>query len=63
MRPKKKFDQQGFNPKGSTSKRDAKCSLGKFFNKDNTNAGSCYGCGMPGHLLKDSPLIQKMGEK
>ena len=35
---------------------------GKFFNKDNTNVSSCYDCGMSGHLLKDCPLIQKMGE-
>ena len=43
-------------------KRNEKLSKGKFFHKDNTNVSSCYGCGMPGHLLKDCPLIQKMGE-
>jgi len=58
---KKKFNQRGFDSKGSTLKRNEKLK-GKFFNKDNTNVSSCYGCGMPGHLLKDCPLIQKMGE-
>ena len=60
---KKRFNQRGFNTKGSTSKRTEKYTTGKFLNKDNTNIGSCYGCGMPSHLLKDQPLIQKMGKK
>ena len=61
MRLKKKFNQRGFNSKGCTLKRNEKFK-GKFFNKDNTSVSSCYGCDMPGHLLKDCTLIQKMGE-
>ena len=63
MRLKKKFNQRGFNSRGCTPKRNEKFPKSKFFNKDNTNVSSCYGCGMPGHSLKDCPLIQKVGEK
>ena len=63
MGMKKKFNQRGFNTKGSMSKRNEKYAKGKFVNKENANITSCYGCGIPGHLLKDCPLIQKMGEK
>ena len=59
---KKKFNQRGFNSKGPSLKRNEKFSKGKFSHKDNTNVSSCYGCGMPGHLLKDCQLIQKKGE-
>jgi len=54
---KKKLNQRGLNSKGSTLKRNEKFPKGKFFHKDNTNVSSRYGCGMPGHLLKDCPLI------
>jgi len=37
-------------------------SNGTFINKDNPNTNSCYGCGMKGHLLKDFPILQKIGE-
>jgi len=47
---KKRFNQRGFNPKGSTSKRNEKFTKGKFFN---TNISSFYGWGMPGNSLKD----------
>jgi len=35
----------------------------RFTTKNDTNVGSCYGYGTPGHMLKDCPLIQKIGEK
>ena len=53
---KKKFNQQRFNSKGSMLNIN-ESSKGKFFHKDNSNVSSFYGCGMPGHLLKDCPLI------
>jgi len=37
-------------------------SNGTFINKDNPNTNLCYGCGMKGHLLKDCPLLQKIGK-
>jgi len=55
---KKKFNQRGFNSKGSTFKRNEKFK-GKLLNKDNTNISSCCGCGMPGHLLKIIHLSKK----
>ena len=59
---KEKIYSMKFNSKGSPSKRNAKLHKGKFINKYNTNVSSYYGCGMPGHLLKDFLLIQKMGQ-
>jgi len=60
---KKKFNQRGFNLRGSTLKINEKTSKSKFSNKGSTNVGSCYGRGLPKHLLKDYLLIQKMGKK
>ena len=34
-----------------------------FSNNDITNVNTCYGCARRGHLLKDCPLIQKMGAR
>jgi len=58
----KRSNQRGFNKRESTFRRNEKSSKGELINKDNTNASSCYGCGMPGHMLKDYPLIQKIVE-
>ena len=57
---RKKFNHKSFNQKGSTFKRNEK---GKSYNKNETNVSACYGCGVPGHMLKDCPLLQKVGER
>ena len=59
---KKKFNQRGLSPIGSTVNRNGNFSKGKFTNKDNTNANSCYACGMASHMLKECPLTKKTRE-
>ena len=59
----KRSNQRGFNKRESTFRRNEKSSKVELINKDNTNASSCYGCGMPGHMLKDYPLDSKDSRK
>ena len=42
------FDPKKFYEKGSSSKKDEKSSKGnKTSNKNETNFGPCFGCGLP----------------
>jgi len=59
---KKRFNQRGSNQRGPMFRRNDKMSKGKFINKDNSHTNSCYGCSMANHLLKDYPLLQKIGK-
>ena len=64
---KKMFKSRRFNPKkfykkGSSSKENSKGN--KFSaNMNETDLGPCFGCGLPGHMVKDCPIIQKKAEK
>jgi len=60
----KNFNQRGLNQGGPiVQKKKEKSSKCKLSNKNSTNVSSCYGCGMPRHLLTDYLLIPKMREK
>jgi len=60
----RRFDLKKFFKKGSSSKRDDKNSKdNKISNKKETNLGSCFGCGLPGHVVKDFPILQKKAKK
>ena len=61
----RRFDPKKFYKKGSSSRRNEKISKGNTFSNDknNTNLGSCFGCGSPEHAVKDCPVIRKKAEK
>jgi len=61
----KKFDPKKFYKKGSSSSKMEKLSKGtKFLNNTNdSNLGPCFGCGLPGHIVKDCPVLQMKAEK
>jgi len=60
----RRFDLKKFYKKGSSSKRNEKNSKGNKFsnNKNEPNFGPCFGCRLPGHVVQDSPIIQKKAE-
>ena len=58
----RRFDPKKFYKKGSPSKKTSKGN--KFSaNKNETDLGPCFGCRLPGHMVKDCPIIQKKAEK
>jgi len=58
----RRFDPKKFYKKGSLSKKNSKGN--KFSaNKNETNLGPCFGCGLPGHIVKNCPNIQKKAGK
>ena len=58
----RRFDPKKFYRKGSSSKKTSKGN--KFSaNKNETDLGPCFGCGLPGHMIKNCPIIQKKAEK
>jgi len=61
----RRFDPKKFYKKGSSSKRNEKISKGNKVsaNKNKTDLGLCFGCGLPGHMVKDCPIIQNKAEK
>jgi len=61
----KKFDPQKFYEKGSSSSKNEKFSKGMKFlnNKNDSNLGPCFGCGLPGPILKDCLVLQMKVEK
>ena len=61
----KKFDLKKFYKKGSSSSKNEKFSKGMKFsnNKNDSNLGPCFGCGLPGHILKVCPVLQMNAEK
>ena len=61
----KRFDHKKFYERGSSSKRHEKNSKGiKISNNENeTNLGPCFVYGLPGHMVKDCPIMQKKAEK
>jgi len=60
----RRFDSKKFYKKGTSSKRDEKTSKGnKTFNKNETNLGPCFGCGLSLHVVKDCPILRKKVEK
>ena len=60
----KKFDPKKFYKKGSSSSKNEKFSKGTKFlnNKNDSNLGPCFGCGLPGHILKVCPVLQMNAE-
>ena len=66
---KKMFKSRRFDPKkfykGSSSKRNEKNLKGNKTsnNKNETNLHPCFGYGLPGHAVKDCPIIRKNAEK
>ena len=61
----KKFDPKKFYKKGSSSSKNEKFSKGTKLinNKNDSNLGPCFGCGLPGHIVKDCPVLQMKAEK
>ena len=59
------FDPKKFYKKGSSSSKNEKFSKGTKFinNKNDSNLGPCFGCGLPGHIVKDCPVLQMKAEK
>jgi len=59
-----RFDPKKFYKKGSPSKRNEKNSKGnKFSNKNETNFGPCFGCGLLGPVVKILPYYPKESRK
>jgi len=58
----RRFDPKNFYKKGSSSKKNSKGNK-LSANKNETDLGPCFGCGLPGHMVKDCPIIQKKAEK
>ena len=61
----KKFDPKKFYKKGSSSSKNEKFSKGTKFlnNKNDSNLGPCFGCGLPRHIVKDCSVLQMKAEK
>ena len=61
----KKFDPKKFYKKGSPSSKNEKFSKGTKFlnNKNDSNLGPCFGCGLLGHIVKDCLVLQMKAEK
>ena len=61
----KKFDPKKFYKKGSSSSKNEKFSKGTKLinNKNDSNLGPCFGCGLPGHIVKYCPVLQMKDEK
>ena len=61
----KKVDPKKFYKKGFSSKKNDKSSKDNNLskNKSESNLGRCFGCGLPGHVMQDCPIIQKRIEK
>ena len=61
----KKFDPKKSHKKGSSSSKNEKFSKGTKFlnNKNDSNLGPCFGCGLPGHIIKDCLVSQMKAEK
>jgi len=58
----RRFDPKKFYKKGSSSNKNLKGN--KFSaNKNETDLGPYFGCGLPGHMVKDCSIIQKKTEK
>ena len=60
----KKFDPKKFCKKGFSLKKNDKSSKGNALsnNKNKSNLGPCFGCGLLEHVMKDCPIIQKRVE-
>jgi len=60
-----RFDPKMFYIKGSSSKRCEKNSKGTKTsnNKNESNLVPCFGCGLPKHVVKDCPIVQKKAER
>jgi len=61
----KKFDPKKFYKKGFSSKKNDKSSKGNKLsnNKNESSLGPSFGCGLPGHVMKDCPIIKKESRK
>jgi len=59
------FDPKKFYKKGSSSKRHKKNSEGTKTSNNNNESklDTCFGCGLPGHVVKDCHILQKKAEK
>ena len=58
----RRFDPKNFYKKGSSSKKNSKGN--KFStNKNENDLGPYFGRGLPGHMVKDCPIIQKKAKK
>jgi len=57
----KRFDPKKFYKKGSSSKRHEKNSKGTrtSYNRNESNLGPCFGCGLPGHGERLSYLTKE----
>ena len=66
MLKSKRFDPKKFYKKGSSSTKNekfAKATKIYYKNKIESNKGPGFGCGLPGHIAKDYPILQKKAEK
>ena len=61
----KTFDPKKFYKKRFSLKKKDKSSKGNKLsnNKNESNLGPCFSCDLPGHVMKDWPIIQKRVEK
>jgi len=61
----KRFDPNKFYEKGYSLKKKEKSSKDNkpLDNKNESNLGPCFGCSLPGHVVKDCPILQKKVEK
>jgi len=59
------FDPKKFHKKGSFSKKNKKLSKGNkpLNNKNESNPPPCLSCGLPGHVVKNGPILQKKAKK
>jgi len=53
------FDPKKFYKKGSSLKKNEKFSKGNkpLNNKNESDLGPYFGCGLPGHVVKDCPIL------
>jgi len=60
-----RFNRNKFYKKGSSSKKNEKSSkcIEISINKNESNLGPCFGCGLPGYAVKDSSILQNKDEK
>ena len=61
----KRFNPKKFYKKGSSLKKNKKFSEGNkpLNNKNKCNLGPYFGCDLPGHVVKDCPILQKKAKK